>query len=117
MAKKPAFQTIADEYFTISGKLRKSSLKWLRSQLKTHPNMDFSGLSYQVSCAYDGGNHPEYNSNCFSLIGGVYNNDGGIYLNIEDCDTYDIDSLSTEEIYFLCDYIKNVYFPFIEENK
>ena len=63
--------------------------------------IDFN--SFCVS--YDGGNHPEYNSNCFSEVRSVYIKDGEIYLNIEDSDEYSIKNVSDREIIELCLYI------------
>ena len=39
-----------------------------------------------VSVPYDGGNHPEYASNCFSRVSAVYLNDGNILYDCEDSD-------------------------------
>jgi hypothetical protein len=33
------------------------------------------------------------------------------YNRIEDCDSYEIEELSTDEVFDLCDYVKNVYLP------
>lgn len=109
MEKKVKFEVLADEYFEIARKMRKAALSWLKAQLKKIPSMDFTYLENQISCNYHGGNHPEYASDCFSTIEGVYIEDGMIYLRIEDCDSYEIDELSTDEVFELCDYVKNVY--------
>ena len=55
--------------------------------------------------SYDGGNHPEYDSNCFSEVKSVYIKDGEIYLDTEDCCKYSIKNVSDREIIELCLYI------------
>ena len=55
--------------------------------------------------SYDGGNHPEYASNCFSRVHSVYIKGGEIYLDIEDCHEYSIDNVRDREIIELCLYI------------
>ncbi len=55
--------------------------------------------------SYDGGNHPEYDSNCFSEVRSVYIKDGEIYLDTEDCDEYSIKNVSDREIIEMCLYI------------
>ena len=47
---------------------------------------------------YDGGNHPEYASNCFSDVESVYMHNNDIYLEIEDCDAYPLTSLDNSNI-------------------
>jgi hypothetical protein len=111
MSKKVKFEILADEYFEIGRKMRRAAIAWLKVQLKKIPSMDFTYLDYQVSCCYNGGAHPEYASDCFSMIEGVYIENGKIYLHIEDCDSYEIEELSTDEVFDLCDYVKNVYLP------
>lgn len=56
---------------------------------------------------YDGGNHPEYASNAFSTVKGVFMKDGRIYLSTEDCDEYPIDRIETLEIVGVCDFIED----------
>ena len=59
----------------------------------------------KMCVSYDGGNHPEYNSNVFSDVYSVFNKDGKIYLETEDTDEYDIDNLSTDELVGICELI------------
>lgn len=59
----------------------------------------------QMSVNYDGGNHPEYNTNVFSNVYSVFNKDGKIYVEIEDDDEYDINNLSTDELVGICELI------------
>ena len=59
----------------------------------------------QMSVNYDGGNHPEYNSNVFSDVRSVFNKNGKFYVEIEDDEEYPIDNLSTAELVELCELI------------
>lgn len=111
MERKVKFEILADEYFALGKKMRSAALSWLKARLKKIPIIDFSCMDYRISCNYNGGNHPEYASDCFSTIEGVSLECGNVYLQIEDCPKYDIDELSNDEVYELCDYIKNVYLP------
>ena len=67
-----------------------------------------------TSVSYDGGNHPEYASNCFSEVHGAFlDEDGEVYLIIDDCDEYEIRRVwSMEELKDVYDAIK-----FFVENK
>ena len=60
------------------------------------------------SVPYDGGNHPEYASNCFSDIERVYLDGDSIYLEIEDCEEYGIERIDIYTLYDLCEYIHDV---------
>jgi hypothetical protein len=61
-----------------------------------------------VCVTYDGGNHPEYASNAFSTVNGVFiNRRGVISLNIEDCSDYELEDVSWEDVYNIAEYLKN----------
>lgn len=59
----------------------------------------------QMSVNYDGGNHPEYNSNVYSNVRSVFNKNDKFYVEIEDDEEYPIDNLSTAELVELCELI------------
>lgn len=63
------------------------------------------------SVPYDGGNHPEYASNCFSDVERVYLDGDSIYLEIEDCEEYDIVNIDIYTLYDLCEYIYTHIIP------
>ena len=68
--------------------------------------LDNENLPEYISVSYDGGNHPEYNSNVFSSVERVYlDSDGGVLLDTEDASKYSISNITTEELYELCDFI------------
>lgn len=68
--------------------------------------------NYPVSVPYDGGNHPEYASNCFSDVLSVYCENDCIYLEIEDCKKYGIKNINANNLYDLVQSIKQT----LEEN-
>jgi hypothetical protein len=108
MEKKVKFEILADEYFQIGREMRGSAIKWLKAQLKKFPSMYFSAIDSCVSVAYNGGNHPEYASNAFSIVNGVFiNRRGVISLNIEDCSDYELEDVSWEDVYNIAEYLKN----------
>lgn len=59
----------------------------------------------QMCVNYDGGNHPECNSNAYSDVRSIFNKDGKIYVEIVDDDEYPIENLSTEELVEICEII------------
>ena len=109
--KRKKFQLVADEYFSVQGKLRKACYRYLKSILKKNGGrIDFDDdEDGRISVPYDGGNHPEYASNLYSVVYSVYFNEHGeILLNIEDDSEYYLDWVDTNHVYDLCDFIDNV---------
>ena len=94
--------------------IRKESTDYIKSVLEAHGNnIDFDDYDVEryVSVVYDGGNHPEYASNAFSVVNGVFiNRRGVISLNTEDCSDYELEDVSWEEVYDLAEYLKDEVF-------
>ena len=63
-----------------------------------------SGIGASV-IAYDGGNHPEYASDLYSLVYGFRLENDKIYFDIEDDPSYSEDRVMTTELIGLCDCI------------
>ena len=103
----------ADDLFNqilpIQREIEKQSRKYLLKVLKENNggiNFDDYPVQEGISVPYDGGNHPEYASNCFSTVYGVYLDDNDeIYLDIEDCSEYYLDDLNWDYIYTVASYI------------
>lgn len=100
-----------DSILPIQREIRKKSEKYLEKVL-----MEFGGrLSFDgyepeewVSVPYDGGSHPEYASNCFSTVNGVFfDKKGNICLDIEDCSEYPLTDVDWDDVYNIADYIEN----------
>lgn len=60
-----------------------------------------------VCVPYDGGNHPEYASNCFSRVNSVYMKDGEIYMDIEDCSEYCVLDIDAKNLFDVCEAVYN----------
>ena len=101
-----------DSILPIQREIREKSEKYLQMVLAEHDGkIDFNDYNPQewVSVPYDGGNHPEYASNCFSTVNGIYiPKDGGqIHLDIEDCSEYPLSDVNWDDVYNVADYIEN----------
>ncbi len=112
MAKEKKFQRLADNYFSTGKLLRSACMSYIKKVLKENNNeisWDVDEFDETVTVTYDGGRHPEYDSNAFSCVYGVRLNERGkILLNTEDCDCYGIESIPTEEVYYVADYLENL---------
>ena len=102
-------EEVAKEWNVLSKKLRRYCERYLRDLLKKNNNqIDWEDIELPeyVSVAYDGGNHPEYASNVFSTVYGVkLDEDENITLHLEDCDEYQLQNVSVNELYTLCDFL------------
>ena len=109
------FKIIGKEVMKRLATLREDCTIFLKNTLKefdgdiTLVNSDGEFIdSDVVSCTYDGGNHPEYAANPFSIIYRLKSfGDDDIRLDIEDTDDYPLENISTLELYYLCLYISD----------
>ena len=88
----------------------KEVLKLNKNKIELH-EYDEQGFQVDDNCftvPYDGGRHPEYASNCFSEVNSIFIRKGKIYLDIDDCECYPIDSISDRNIIDLCLYVWNL---------
>jgi len=116
------FNEIAKQWYKYSHKLECLCIVYLiriLSKNKGKIYWDSSDLREYISVTYNGGNHPEYASNAFSTVNGVYINSkgiyvssngvhinsGDIYLDTEDCSSYSIAEISLEELHNLCMFL------------
>jgi hypothetical protein len=111
--KKRALITNASKmYDSIIGTqktIRENCEEYIKIVLKeNNGNIDFDDYDPDtfVSVPYDGGNHPEYASNCFSTVYGVFiHKDGDICLNTEDCDCYPLSDVDWDDVYNVAEHI------------
>ena len=61
-----------------------------------------------VTVPYDGGNHPEYNSNCFSQVNAAYLKGNDIYLDIDETDEYSIDNIGIQDVENIAELVKSI---------
>ena len=92
------WQNLVDELKELLGKKQKYYLD---------ANLRNDGITEPCFIAYDGGRHPEYNSNVFSEVNGVFIKGGKFYVDIEDDSEYPLESLSLGELKSVCDAIIN----------
>ena len=113
------FMGIYSHWAEIGRNLRKSCIEYIRGVLKglngkiiiLDPNSmdeDMQGKFEGVTVPYDGGSHPEYNSNCFSQVKAVYLKDNDIYLEIEETDEYSIDNIDIQDVESIAELIKSI---------
>lgn len=100
-----------DRILPIQREIRTKSVRYLEFVLVEHDNkIDFNDYDPQewISVPYDGGNHPEYASNCFSTVNGIFFDErGNICLDIEDCSEYPLSDVNWDDVYNIADYIEN----------
>ena len=100
-----------DSIIPIQREIREKSEKYLKKVLEENVgsiNFDDFDPDTSVSVPYDGGNHPEYASNCFSIVNGVFTDKkGNIYLEIEDCSEYPLTDVDWDDVYNVAEYIQN----------
>ena len=113
------FEKTSNKYFKISGELRRDCIEYLTRKLKengNHIEWDDLDLDCSVTLSYNGGNHPEYASNCYSTLTAINLNERGeITFDIEDCSEYDVDEVTTTELYDVCDFLENVHVPTLND--
>ena len=103
-----AVSNAVSDYYALMGKIRKTCLDILIDLLSEEDgNRVEISEENMMSVPYDGGNHPEYASNCFSMLNAVYLKDDVIYLDIEDCDAYEIDRVDNEVVFQIAEAVVN----------
>ena len=76
-----------------------NAIKWIKEFLSTCENNSFIMTDEEgyadVCVPYDGGNHPEYNSDMFAEVFSVYLANGEVYLEIDEESQYNITRLDS----------------------
>lgn len=120
------FETIAKDWLKLQGEVRQECLTYLVNFVNEYGEGEgkkevvFDDGMIEDECVtimYNGGSHPEYASNCYSVVYGLLLEEGELYIYIEDDNKYYVENLETHELYDLCDYIQNVYKPFCYKRK
>ena len=114
MAKEKFLKDNAKVYEWLR-KARQSCIEYITRVVKEHNNMirfDFDYDYENMNIMYDGGNHPEYASNCFSCLYNVHiDKDGNLCAEIEESTDYDFDRMSTTEIMMIAEAIHDSAIP------
>ena len=92
---------IANRMVELQKELRIECIGYLTDLLRSKGgSVEFNCADYPFCVAYDGGNHPEYATNLYSTVYGASLNDKGIIeFETEDCDEYNVDRVSTMELW------------------
>lgn len=103
------FETINkafNNYCDAAKELRKACIEYLSSVLSENNGNIVINEDDMPCICYDGGNHVEYASTMSSACYGAFTQNNTIYLNIEDCDEYEIDRVPTDDLYSVCEAIE-----------
>lgn len=103
------FETINkafNSYCDAAKELRKACIEYLSSVLSENNGNIVINEDDMPCICYDGGNHVEYASTMSSACYGAFTQNNTIYLNIEDCDEYEIDRVPTDDLYSVCEAIE-----------
>lgn len=114
------FDSTYKEYLYSVGEVRKVCIEMLTEVCNRTDSKEISLEKLKNWCydngegcptvSYDGGNHPEYASNCYSSVDGICIKHDPIhgdklFLDIEDDTTYSVDRVLTVDLIELCDVI------------
>jgi len=101
MAKEEKFVSLAKEAYTAMDKARIEAIGYITRIVKKHGGeikFDFNYDDEDITVMYDGGNNPEY-ARWNTVSGLVYNEENDdVYVDIEDCNEYEFDRMSTDDI-------------------
>lgn len=102
------FEETFEKFNDIEGQLYLDCKTYLEKILKKLPNNEiFINEDMSITVEYDGGNHPEYDSNCFSQVSKVYLKENGkVYLSIEETDEYSIENIDASSLYGVANAVR-----------
>lgn len=101
-------------------KARTSCTKYITEKVKENGGEIVFDTDYDdenITVMYDGGNHPEYASNCFSPLTCAYIYDNTLTFEIAECKAYDVDRVNTYDLMTIATAIYNSVMPRINKRK
>ena len=112
--RTPVLNTQSIENYNNAKKsVRDDCIKFIKDVVFAMPDGELPipyDLPESLYVSYDGGNHPEYASNCFSEVSNIYVQNGDIYLDIDETSKYPLENIiSVEEVVNIAEFI-NTYF-------
>lgn len=106
------FQELAEKFIKVSNELYRESHKYLVETLDATENkcieFDQEDDEQMISVSYNGGGHPEYASNCFSIVKAVYLKHDDLCVSIEETDEYSADELSAIELASIAEIVDKI---------
>ena len=106
------FGKLSEEYLHIESQVRKVGMEIIKTAVdKNEGRLSLEEIyeehDYEdsVCVTYDGGNHPEYAANPYSLVNALYIKDGKIAMECEDSDEYYFDSVTTDEVQAIANFL------------
>ena len=106
--KNENYITLAEEAYEKLREAREAAIEYITRIVKKHGGEVVFDMDYDVenvTILYDGGNHPEYASNCYSTVYRVYEENGEVLLETEDSSGYSFDRMRTGDIIDVADAI------------
>ena len=109
--KKETYFKKADELYDsiipVQQDIRNKCETYIKMVLKeNNGSLDCTESENMISVTYDGGNHPEYASNAFSMVEGIsLDKNDNIILQIEDCSEYPIENINWDEVFDVAAFI------------
>jgi len=97
--KEKKYEEVYDKWLSLNTQLRDECLDFIRKTLKKVGNGVVLDDDHPVCISYDGGNHPETESNCFSEVSCVYLKGDAIYVDTEDAIGYALADVTAAEIH------------------
>ena len=116
--KKPKFFKTFEKYGEVSNKLRKESKDYIKDTLLGLPNNYFDFHTYDEDGIREDYNHitvgylychQEYDSELYAEVDGIYwDKKGCIKLDLAEHGDYDIDYITTDELYTVAETMYNI---------
>lgn len=108
------YAVLTNKYYDAAREVRKAAIDYITKLVRKEGgriDFDIENDSEYFSVSYDGGRHPEYDSNLYSTCHSVYLKDKGdslrseVVLEIEETDDYPEDNISTDDLIAVADAI------------
>lgn len=101
-------------------KARTSCTEYITEKVKKNGGEIVFDTDYDdenITIMYDGGNHPEYASNCFSYLTRAYIDDDELTFEIEESDAYEADRVTTDDLMVIATAIHDSVMPRLKGEK
>lgn len=108
MEIKAEFLKTGEKYTDILKQLRHECTDYLKKMVENN-DIEFGVDDPYVTVTYDGGRHPEWDSNPYSQVHLIYVKDGRLMFDIDDADEYDADRVPVDELYCIASTVYEMY--------